>query len=243
MAQVKAKTQAETQTKTQRSAVAAPVILLTGFEPFGGESINPSWLIAQALHGEDIAGARVQALCLPTEFGKAIAQLKLALKHRQPQLVLALGQANGRADLTPERVAINVDDARIADNAGAAPMDEPIVARGPAAYFSSLPIKAMVAAMQNAGLPASVSQTAGTFVCNHVFYGLMHAVRRRPGVRAGFMHVPLLPEQAAALGGPVLAPSLPLQDMVQGVRVALNAALLTARTTQADLRVTGGTEN
>jgi pyroglutamyl-peptidase len=219
----------------------APLILLTGFEPFGGDSINPSWLIAQALHGQDLGGARVQALCLPTEFGKAITQLKLALKHRRPELVLALGQASGRADLTPERVAINVDDARIADNAGAAPIDEPIVARGPAAYFSSLPIKAMVVAMQNAGLPASVSQTAGTFVCNHVFYGLMHAVRRRPGVRAGFMHVPLLPEQVAALGGNAWAPSMPLHDMVQGVRIALMAAWVTARSSQPDVRVTGST--
>jgi pyroglutamyl-peptidase len=220
-------------------AAAAPLILLTGFEPFGGESVNPAWLIAQTLHGQNIAGAKVQALCLPTEFGKAITQLKLALKQRRPMFVLALGQAAGRADLTLERVAINVDDARIADNAGAAPIDEPIVARGPAAYFSTLPIKAMVQAMQDAGLPASVSQTAGTFVCNHVFYGLMHALRRRPGVRAGFMHVPLLPEQALPHGNAPVPPSLPLQDMVQGVRVAL----FTACTTQADLRVTGGTEN
>jgi pyroglutamyl-peptidase len=231
------------QPKTKRRAPAAPVILLTGFDPFGGESINPSWLIAQALHGEDIAGARVQAVCLPTEFGQAITQLKLAMQRGRPTLVLALGQATGRSDLTPERVAINVNDARIADNAGAAPIDQAIVPRGPAAYFSSLPIKAMVVAMQDAGLPASVSQTAGTFVCNHVFYGLMHAVRRRAGVRAGFMHVPLLPEQAVALGGPVLAPSLPLQDMVQAVRIALKAAMLTLGTTRADLPVTGGTEN
>jgi pyroglutamyl-peptidase len=230
---------ASSQPTTKRRAAVAPVILLTGFEPFGGESINPSWLIAQALHGADIADARVQALCLPTEFGKAITHLTVALKSRRPALVLALGQATGRSDLTPERVAINVDDARIADNAGAAPIDQPIVTRGPVAYFSSLPIKAMVQAMQQAGLPASVSQTAGTFVCNHVFYGLMHAVRRRAGVRAGFMHVPLLPEQAAALGGDAVAPGLPLQDMVAGVRVAL----FTAYTTQADLRVTGGTQN
>jgi pyroglutamyl-peptidase len=218
---------------------APPLILLTGFEPFGGESVNPAWLIAQTLHGQIIADAKVQALCLPTEFGKAITHLKLALKQRRPILVLALGQAAGRADLTLERVAINVDDARMADNAGATPIDEPIVTRGPAAYFSTLPIKAMVQAMQNAGLPASVSQTAGTFVCNHVFYGLMHTLRRRPGVRAGFMHVPLLPEQALPHGHDPVPPSLPLQDMVQGVRVAL----FTACTTQADVRVTGGTEN
>ncbi len=239
MAATASKRESKTRLRPQAKAGNSPLILLTGFEPFGGESVNPAWLVAQALHGQTIAGAKVQALCWPTEFGKAITHLQLALKQRRPSLVLVLGQAAGRADLTVERVAINVDDARIPDNAGAAPIDEAIVARGPAAYFSSLPIKAMVAAMQNAGLPASVSQTAGTFVCNHVFYGLMHALRRRPGVRAGFMHVPLLPEQAAAQGGEVLPPSLPLQDMVTGVRVAL----VTACATQADLRVTGGTEN
>jgi pyroglutamyl-peptidase len=201
--------------------MATSCILLTGFEPFGGDDINPSWLVASALHGQRVCGATVQAVQLPCVFGQALAALQAALVHHRPQLVLALGLAAGRAAMSVERVAINVDDARIADNAGAAPIDQPVVPGGPAAYFSTLPIKAMVHALRAAGLPAEVSQTAGTFVCNHVFYGLMHRLRRRPGVRGGFMHVPLLPEQAAAAGLPAL--SLDLQ--CQAVRMALAAAM------------------
>lgn len=211
-------------------------MLLTGFEPFGGETTNPSWLVAQALHGEVIAGVKVMALQLPCVFGVALAQLQRALDQHHPQLVLALGQAAGRRELTPERVAINVDDARIPDNAGAQPVDAPVVPGGPAAYFSSLPIKAMVAALREAGVPASVSQTAGTFVCNHLFYGLMHQLRGRPGVRGGFMHLPLLPEQAARLPG---QPSLGLATQTAGVRLALATALAQGE----DLRATGGAEH
>ncbi len=198
-----------------------PRILLTGFEPFGGDDTNPSWLVASALHGQPVAGATVQAVQLPCVFGQALTTLQAALLRHRPQLVLALGLAAGRAVMSVERVAINVDDARIADNAGAAPIDQPVVQGGPAAYFSNLPIKAMVHEMQAAGLPAAVSQTAGTFVCNHVFYGLMHRLRRRPGVRGGFMHVPLLPEQAAAAG----LPGLELALQCQAVHIALATAL------------------
>ena len=215
-------------------STAQPKLLLTGFEPFGGDTVNPSWLIAEALQGEVIAGARVQALCLPCVFGSANRVLLEALAQQRPRLVLALGLAAGRAELSLERVAINVDDARIADNAGARPIDLPVVPGAPAAHFSTLPIKAMVAALQQAGVPAAVSQTAGTFVCNHVFYGLMHALRRRRGVRGGFMHVPLLPQQAGAG-----QPSLDLATMVRGVRLAL----LTALTTAADLPVAAGAEH
>lgn len=200
----------------------APRLLLTGFEPFGGETVNPSWQVAQALDGERIEGVRVVSRCLPCVFGRAVTELQAALREQRPALVLALGQAGGRAALTPERVAINVDDARIPDNAGVQPVDRPGVPGGPAAYFSTLPIKAMVRAMRDAGLPAAVSQTAGTFVCNHLFYGLMHALRRRRGVRGGFMHLPLLPGQVAADG----AATLPLAQQVQGVRLALGAALV-----------------
>lgn len=216
-----------------------PCVLLTGFEPFGGEPVNPSWQVAQALHGELIAGAPVVALQLPCVFGAALAVLQQALLQHRPQLVLALGQAAGRCELTPERVAINVDDARIADNAGAQPIDLPVVPGGPAAYFSSLPIKAMVAALREAGVPAAVSQSAGTFVCNHVFYGLMHALNTahgRAGVRGGFMHLPLLPEQAARLPG---QPSLALATQVAGVRLALAAALAQ----HEDLHAAGGAEH
>jgi len=217
--------------------MTTPTVLLTGFEPFGGEAVNPSALIAQALHGQVLqAGgtqARVEAVVLPCVFGAALQVLEAALRQHRPLLVLALGQAAGRCELTPERVAINVDDARIADNAGAQPVDRPVVPGGPAAYFSTLPIKAMVAALRAAGVPASVSQTAGTFVCNHVFYGLMHALQQHTTVRGGFMHVPLLPEQAACTSG---QPSLALSLQIEGVRLAVQAALAHTQ----DLRLAGG---
>jgi len=198
-------------------------MLLTGFEPFGGDRINPSWEIARVLDGERIAGVRVAALQLPCVFGRANEVLALALRRQRPRLVLCLGLAANRGALSVERVGINVDDARIPDNAGAQPIDQPVVPGAPAAYFATLPIKAMVAAMQATGVPAEVSQTAGTFVCNHVFFGLMHQLRRRRYVRGGFMHVPLLPEQAALAGVPSLG-GLALEDQVRGVRVALQTA-------------------
>ena len=212
-----------------------PTLLLTAFEPFGGETTNPSWLLAQALDGETLAGWTVQAVQLPCVFARSGTALNEALQRWQPGLVLALGQAQGRCDLSMERVAINVMDARIADNAGAQPLDEPVSPGSPAAYFSSLPIKAMVAAARTAGVPASVSQSAGTFVCNQVFYLLMAALQQRPGVRGGFMHVPLLPEQAVRFPGQA---SLPLNILVAGTRAALLAALQHSQ----DLRETGGTE-
>ncbi|MEJ6004126.1 pyroglutamyl-peptidase I [Paucibacter sp. AS339] len=210
-------------------------ILLTGFEPFGGESINPAWEIARSLDGESIAGARLVAHCLPCEFGTALESLRAALAQHRPSLVLALGQAAGRASLSLERVAINVDDARIPDNAGRQPIDEPVLAGAPAAYFSTLPLKAMVAGLREAGFPSEVSQTAGTFVCNHVFFGLQHQLSGQ-GVRSGFMHVPLLPEQASHMPN---QPSMSLPTMVAGVRLALQLALCTG----ADLRQTGGSLN
>ncbi len=203
-----------------------PCCLLTGFEPFGGDTVNPSWLVAQALDGAQLHGLRVQALQLPCAFGTAIPQLQRALRRWRPQLVVALGQA-GRSVISFERVAINVDDARIADNRGEQPVDRPVRSGGPAAYFSSLPIKAMWAALQRAGIGAEVSQTAGTFVCNHVFYGLMHTLRRRPGVRGGFVHVPLLPEQALARGAPAHT-GMALAQQVEGLRLALAVAATTA---------------
>lgn len=210
-------------------------VLLTGFEPFGGERVNTSWQVAQALDGRSIGGHVVVAACLPCAFGAALAALDEALaRGAGPALVIALGQAAGRSDFSVERVAINVDDARIADNAGLQPVDRPVVAGAPAAYFSTLPIKAVVAALRAAGLPASVSQSAGTFVCNHVFYGLMHRLAARPGVRGGFIHLPLLPEQAARAPG---QPSLPLATLVQGLETAIACALAT----QEDLRAAEGT--
>lgn len=207
-------------------------VLLTGFEPFGGDALNPSWLAAQALRGRRIAGHRVVAAQLPTVFGASLERLDALLHRHRPALVVCLGLAAGRAALSLERVAINVQDARMPDNAGAEPVDAPVVPGGPAAYFSTLPIKAMRAAVQAAGVPAEVSQTAGTFVCNHVFYGLMHRLATEPalaGARGGFVHVPLLPEQGT--------PSLALEDQVKGLRAAI-AAALTQR--EGDLRQAAG---
>lgn len=209
-------------------------ILVTGFEPFDGESVNPSMAVALALQGQALDGHPVHAAVLPCAFGHALQALDAALAAQRPALVLALGQAS-RAEISVERVAINVDDARIADNLGARPVDRPIVEGGPAAYFSTLPIKALAATMQRAGLPAAVSQTAGTFVCNHVFYGLMHRLAMQRGVRGGFVHLPLLPEQAQRRGGF----SLPLPVMVGAVRIALLAALRH----EADLVLSGGAEH
>lgn len=207
------------------------VVLVTGFEPFGGEAMNPSREIARKLTGQVIVGHAVVGAVLPCVFGEANAELRRLLSAHRPVLVICVGQAGGRGSITPERVAINVDDARIADNAGAQPTDRAIVRGGPAAYFSTLPVKAIVAALRADGLPAEVSQTAGTFVCNHVFYGLMHALRRKRGVRGGFIHVPFLPEQAKEGQS-----SLPLETMVSAVALAVETALRHRR----DVRASGG---
>lgn len=212
-------------------------LLITGFEPFDGDSVNPSWEVARALHGWSCEGVIVEAVQLPCVFDAALRRLQEALTSGPvPELALALGLAGGRTDITPERVAINIDDARIADNAGQQPVDRAVHADGPAAYFSTLPIKAIVHALRDAGLPASVSNTAGTFVCNHVFYGLMHLLATQPrlaGVRGGFVHVPALPAQAVRKPG---LPSMALSTQVDAVRLLLQTALRT----RADLRAQGG---
>ena len=212
-------------------------LLLTGFEPFGGELINPSWILAQAMDGRQIGDVTVVARCLPCEFGASLTALHKALAEIRPCLVLALGQAGGRAELSLERVAINVDDARIADNAGATPIDVPVVVGAPAAYFTTLPIKAMVAGLRAAGCPAAVSQSAGTYVCNHVFFGLQHALHQS-GVQGGFMHVPWLPEQAARQ--PQGQPSMALATMLHGLGLALEVALAHDAQPAADLQQSGG---
>jgi len=201
-------------------AVALPVVLVTGFDAFGGDALNPSWLAAKALHGRRMAGHKIVAAQLPTVFDDSLKVLRVLLRTHRPALVLCLGLAGGRAALSLERVAINVNDARIADNAQAQPVDTPVVPGGPAAYFTRLPVKAMLQALQHAGVAAEVSQTAGTFVCNHVFYGLMHELATRRGfkaVRGGFVHVPWLPEQGT--------PAMALSDTVRGLAVALRCAL------------------
>ncbi len=210
-------------------------VLLTGFEPFAGESVNPSWEAVRRLDGWVCRGHRVVARRIPCVFGAALAALEAAVTDSDPVLLLAVGQAGRRGDVSVERVAVNLDDARIADNAGNQPIDAAVITGGPAAYFASLPVKAIVAAVQAAGIPASLSHTAGSFVCNHLFYGACHLrATRRPDLRVGFIHVPLLPEQAARLPG---SPSMERDQVVAALRVALDTALTTA----ADERRVGGT--
>jgi pyroglutamyl-peptidase len=195
--------------------------LVTGFEPFGGEPVNPAIEAVQRLPAR-LDTVEIRTAVLPAVFGRTIDALEDAIIASDPDIVLCVGQAGGRAALSLERVAINVDDARIPDNAGQQPIDRPVVPGGPAAYFATLPIKAAAAALREAGLPAIVSNTAGTFVCNHVFYGLMHlAASRRLRLRGGFLHVPYLPSQAARLPG---APSMAVDNIARGIEIVLSVA-------------------
>ncbi|WP_267226079.1 pyroglutamyl-peptidase I [Dyella silvae] len=198
-----------------------PSILLTGFTPFGNESINPSWEAVRELDGQTVGGHRVMSRLLPTAFADSQRELALAIDEVRPALLLGVGQAGGRSRLSIERVAINVQDARIADNAGAQPIDEVIAADGPSAYFSTLPIKAMLKALLAEGLPAEISNTAGTFVCNHVAYLMLHLAAKQHGVRAGFIHIPYLPLQAAHFPN---TPSMSKEDVVRGLSIALRVA-------------------
>ena len=197
--------------------------LVTGFEPFGPDAVNPSREAVLRLSSR-LGDLTIETRIVPTVFGRAIAALEDAIVTTQPDIVLGVGLAGGRAELSLERVAINVDDARIPDNDGQQPIDRAIVAGGPAAYFTGLPVKRAVAALRQAGLPAIVSNTAGTFVCNHIFYGLMHLVAsRRLPVCGGFLHVPYLPEQAAGLGG-IQVPSMARDDIARGIEIILRVA-------------------
>ena len=211
-------------------------LLLTAFEPFGGETVNPAQLAVQALP-ERVDEVELLRCTVPVEFGRAVQVVCAAIEQHQPDAVLCVGQAGGRAAIPPERVAINCDDARIPDNAGAQPVDRPVAADGPAAYFATLPIKAMAAAIRQAGVPAAVSNTAGTYVCNHLMYGVLHHLaQHRPGVRGGFVHLPLTAQQAAAHGPNT--PGLPLEQLVAG----LTAAVRAIGQTTADLAATEGAE-
>lgn len=195
-------------------------ILLTAFEPFGGDTINPAQE-AVRLVADEIAGAKIVKIDVPVVVGKSIETVRKAMEAEKPDAVLCIGQAGGRIGLTPERVAINVDDARIPDNEGNQPIDQPIYADGAPAYFATLPVKAMVAAIREAGVPASLSNTAGTFVCNHLMYGVLyHIAKSYPDMRGGFMHVPFLHEQV--MNRPNTA-SLSTKDIVTGIEAALKA--------------------
>ncbi len=196
-------------------------LLLTGFDPFGGQPINPA-LEAVKLVADKVGNVEVVKLEVPTVFYKSIDTVAAAIEKEKPDAVVCVGQAGGRYDITPERVAINVNDARIPDNEGQQPLDGPIFADGETAYFTTLPIKAMVAAIREAGIPASVSNTAGTYVCNHLMYGVLYTLAKKyPGVRGGFIHVPFIPSQT--VNRPTPAPSMSVEVIAKGLEAAIKA--------------------
>ena len=208
-------------------------ILVTGFDPFGGDKINPA-IESVKLLPDEIAGAEIIKLEIPTVCHQSLKVIDEAIAKYDPDVVLSIGQAGGRTGITVERIGINIDDCRIPDNAGQQIIDEPVFKDGPAAYFSNLPIKAMVARIREKNIPASVSNTAGTFVCNHVLYGVRHLIETKyPGKRSGFIHIPFLPQQVIDKKG---QPSMSLDTIV----AALTAAIEAIVDTNEDLKVTGG---
>lgn len=195
-------------------------LLLTAFDPFGGETVNPAQEAVKMVSSR-VGNVEVIKCVVPTVFGKSIETVAAAIEDCRPDAVLCIGQAGGRADLTPERIAINLDDASIADNEGNRPVDTPIFPDGKPAYFSTLPVKAMVAAIRAVGIPASLSNTAGTFVCNHLMYGVLYTLEKYyPGVRGGFLHVPYIPSQVTGGRG---IPSMSAADIVRGLEAAISA--------------------
>ena len=209
-------------------------ILVTGFDPFGGEKINPAWEAVSRIKDE-IAGAEVIKLQVPTVFKKSIEKLEAGIEEHKPDAVICVGQAGGRFDVTPERVAINIDDARIKDNEGNQPIDLPVFEDGAPAYFTTLPVKAIVKEINEAGLPSTLSNTAGTFVCNHIMYGALYlADKKYPGMRAGFIHVPYIPQQVVDKKG---TPSMALEDIVKSLEAVVKAVV----ENNQDIKATGGT--
>ncbi len=190
-------------------------ILFSGFEPFGQDSINPSLETVKLLKDEKIENVEICIVQTPVVRYKSIETVKKAIEEFNPDIVVTVGQAGGRCDITPERVAINVDDYRIKDNEGNQPIDEKIVQNGPDAYFSTLPIKAMVENMKKEGIPSSVSNTAGTFVCNHLFYGIQDYIfSNNLKIKHGFVHIPLIPEQSINTTNPSMSLKLILKGLV-----------------------------
>lgn len=208
-------------------------ILVTGFDPFGGERINPAIESVKKLP-DTIKEASIIKLEIPTVCHTSLEVIEQAIQTHKPDVILSIGQAGGRSDITVERIGINCDDCRIPDNAGNQFIDEPVYQDGPAAYFVNLPIKAMVARIQQAGIPASVSNTAGTFVCNHVTYGVRHMCETKyQGIRSGFIHIPYLPSQVVDKKN---MPSMELDTIVKSLCAAIEAIL----DTKEDIKTTGG---
>ena len=196
-------------------------ILVTGFDPFGGETVNPAYEAVKLLP-DTIGGAQIFKLEIPTVFSLSGPAVEEGIKKYQPDVVLCVGQADGRASISVEKVAINFVDARIPDNNGEQPLDEPLQADGPAAYFSTLPVKAMVQHVKDAGLPCYLSFTAGTYVCNSIMYNVLYMCEKRyPGIRAGFIHVPYACGQVIDKAN--TTPSMPLETIAKSLEYAIEA--------------------
>ena len=209
-------------------------ILLTAFTPFDGESINPA-LEAMKLLPDKIGQLEVLKLEVPTVFGKSARLVLETIEQEKPDYVLSIGQAGGRAEITPERIAINIDDAGIPDNEGNQPVDRPIYPDGENAYFSTLPVKAIVEAIKREGIPASISNSAGTYVCNHLMYSVLYSIKKNAlPIKAGFIHVPYIPEQTVNKKDKA---SLSLEEIVRGLEAALRAVSYTHLTLPTKLEV------
>lgn len=194
-------------------------ILLTAFDPFGGESINPAQEALKQLQAPS-PDTQLIKLVVPTVFGLSIQTVYEAMKEHQPDVVLCIGQAGGRTSITVEQIAINLIDASIADNQGNQPTDIPVFADGADGYFSTLPVKSMVTAIRQAGIPAAVSYSAGTFVCNQLMYSVLYYIHHSfPQTRGGFVHVPYIPQQVTSMNRP--APCMALEDIVKGLEAAI----------------------
>ncbi|PMH46630.1 pyroglutamyl-peptidase I [Vibrio sp. 10N.286.49.B3] len=207
-------------------------ILITGFEPFGNDKINPALEAVKLIANRQLNGGVITICQVPVVRYKSIDVVQKAIEEQKPDAVITVGQASGRAAITPERIAINVDDFRIPDNDGIQVIDEPVVQGGPDAYFTTLPIKAMVDAMQKQGIPAVLSNTAGTFVCNHLFYGIQHYLKDS-NIRHGFVHIPLLPEQSVDGS----QPTMKLEVIAEGLAIAAQAII----DNEQDIQQGGGT--
>ncbi|MCG9610361.1 pyroglutamyl-peptidase I [Vibrio harveyi] len=206
-------------------------VLITGFDPFGGESINPALEAVKRLNGRKLDGGEVVMCQVPVTRYESIEAVIESIELHQPDIVITVGQAAGRTAITPERVAINVDDFRIPDNGGHQPIDEQVIPGGPDAYFTTLPIKAITRALQQENIPCQVSNTAGTFVCNHLFYGVQHYLRDK-SVRHGFVHIPLLPEQDSSGNQPTMSLDVIVEGLARLAQVAID--------NESDIAVTAG---
>ncbi len=209
-------------------------ILVTGFDPFGGEPINPAIKSVKRLP-DNIAGAEIIKLEIPTVRKKSLEKIEKAINEHNPDVILSIGQAGGRFDISIERIGINLDDFRIPDNEGNQIIDEPIFPDGENSYFVKLPVKAMVQNVQKNNIPASVSYTAGTFVCNHVLYGVLYLIEKKyKGKKSGFIHIPFLPQQVVDKRN---TPSMELNTIVKGLTAAIEAIVKN----NEDIKEVGGT--